>query len=256
MPLSTIEIDENEQILYVCLNRPEKRNAINGQMVMELLETLDYYEQNKHLGVLVVRGAGSTFCAGMDIAEMHRIASAPAENLKQAYNFASLMRKFDTTTKPILAVAHGPVMAGGVGILATCDFVVATQATTFCISEASIGMIPYCIAPYLEKKIGNGQLLRMFMTGDKLCAHDAKLFGLVHELFEDGISCKSRIEMMAEQMSGFPVEVLMAGKKYIKSLDQFKGVEDDVTDRYLASKLAEIRTTEVAQNKLVAFLNR
>jgi len=184
------------------LTRSAERNAISKQMIEELRLALAALEADVETRVVVLEGEGKSFCAGADIAEMRASGAASFEqNLVDAGTLAGLFLALDSLPKPVIARVHGHCLGGGIGLVACCDVVVASDDTAFAFSETRLGIVPAVISPYALRKIGPAHARRYFLSGERFDAHEARRIGLVSERCApeelDAVVVKIADEMLA-----------------------------------------------------------
>jgi methylglutaconyl-CoA hydratase len=164
------------------LTRPGERNAISSQMIEELLLALAKLAEDPECRVVVLEGEGKSFCAGADIAEMRASGSKTFEqNLADAERLAGMFRAIDSLPKPVIGRVHGHALGGGIGLVACCDAVVASDDTAFAFSETRLGIVPAVISPYALRRIGATHALRYFLSGERFDAAEARRIGLIAE---------------------------------------------------------------------------
>src|SRR6478672_6118510 len=148
--MTNLAIERQGPVGLVTLNRPERHNAFDDVLIAELTEAFRSMEAEDSVRLVVLSGAGKSFSAGADLNWMKRMAGFSLdENRRDAMGLAALMRTIAHFRKPTVARVHGAAYGGGVGLVACCDIAVATQAATFSLSEAKLGLIPAVIAPYV-----------------------------------------------------------------------------------------------------------
>src|ERR1700740_144703 len=131
MPYETLLLESSEHIATITLNRPDKRNSINTQMIADLQTALDAVEKT-HARVVILTGAGTAFCAGMDLSLLQAIATqSPSENQEDSRRIAKLFRRIWSYSKPLIAAVNGHALAGGCGIATLCDFTIAVPEENF-----------------------------------------------------------------------------------------------------------------------------
>src|SRR5258706_13067754 len=142
---STLLLEFSGEIAKITLNRPDKRNAINTQMIGELLTALDTIEKSHSRGVIVT-GAGKAFCAGMDLDMLAAITKqSPAENQDDARRIAKMLRRIWSFPRPMIAAVNGAAYAGGCGVAKPCAFTLAEPAANLGCSEDKIWVLPAII---------------------------------------------------------------------------------------------------------------
>src|SRR2546427_1454933 len=173
-------------VLTATLNRPEKKNAIDTPLIDALLTLLDQADLDAAVRVVAVRGAGSDFCAGMDLNEL--LASADKsveENRQAALRFAEIFVRMRRIPKPIVAVVQGRALAGGCGLATACDLVLATESAKFGYPEVQRGVVPAIVMTLLKRTAGEKVAFDLAATGRILGASEAAGLGLVSRVYED-----------------------------------------------------------------------
>lgn len=178
-----IRLEHGGGILRVILNRPRVYNAMDGTMMEELVDCFGAISRDPGIRVLVLSGEGPSFCAGADLQWMRTMAHADrAENLKDAHLLAEVLSILNSCPVPTVARAHGAIFGGGVGLLAACDTVVATDETRFSLSEVKLGLLPAVISPFVVAKIGESHARALFASGARFDAERALRIGLIHQI--------------------------------------------------------------------------
>lgn len=179
-------------IAHVTLNRPERHNAFNEDVIAALT---DAFARGRTARAIVLRGAGPSFCAGADLDWMKRAADwSQAENEADALRLSDMLAAIDGSPAPVIAVAHGGVYGGGVGLVACADLAVATPDAKFRLSEVRLGLTPATISPFVLAAIGGRQARRYFATAELFDAVTAHDIGLVHELADDERGAEAWVE--------------------------------------------------------------
>src|SRR5258707_1367524 len=182
MPYETLLLESSEHVATIPLNRPDKRNSINTQMIADLQSALDEVEKT-HARVVVLTGAGKAFCAGMDLALLQAIATqSPSENQEDSRRMAKMFRRIWSFPKPMIAAVNGHALAGGCGIATLCDFTIAVPEAKFGYTEVKIGFLPAIVSVFLTRQIGEKRSRDLLLTGRIIEAAEAKEFGLVSEI--------------------------------------------------------------------------
>ena len=183
MAFETISIQRDENVGVIKLNRPEVKNALNRQMVEELLTALGELEQDSEIRVIVITGNGSSFCTGRDLGDARKIGKEDVIGRRSAYQrMARLMVKISEIPKPVIAAVHGYALAGGCGLAASCDLVVASEDAVFGIPEVKIGLTPGTVTAPLFRSIGRKKATEMLLTGETLDANEGYRIGLVNKV--------------------------------------------------------------------------
>lgn len=182
-PGTPCEFAVQDGVATVTLNRPEIHNAFDEALIAKLTETFVALDDDGDVRIVVLAGAGRSFCAGADLNWMKRMAAfGQDENLRDATALAAMLRALYALSKPTIARVHGAAYGGGVGLIAACDIAVAVPEATFALTEAKLGLIPATIGPYVIEAIGARQARRYFLTAERFGAAEALRIGLVHEV--------------------------------------------------------------------------
>lgn len=174
-------------IARVTLNRPEKNNAYNAELVQALLDTFGGLAGDPRVRVVLIRGNGRHFQAGADLNWLSAVAAQDeAANLETSRRTALVVRGLNEFPKPTVALVHGACIGGGTGVAAACDVVIASRDASFAISEARWGLFASVIFPQLNAAIGERNVRRYALTCERFDAAEAQRIGLVHVLCEPG----------------------------------------------------------------------
>lgn len=167
----------------ITLNRPTHRNTINAQLLKEFHQVLDQVEKNSTCRVLILSGQPGFFCTGMDFQEMSQASFRSKEDaIRWASHYMSLLKRFALSSKIIIAHVEGEVTAGGVGLVAASDMVIAHTNSQFTLSEALWGLLPANVLPYLIRRVGFQKAYLMTLTTQKMLANEALACHLVDEV--------------------------------------------------------------------------
>jgi methylglutaconyl-CoA hydratase len=249
----TLDIQRSNQVLTVWLNRPEKHNAFNDQMIGELTTCFTEVGKEKGIRLVVLRGKGKTFCAGADLNYMKSIAAfGHDENYRDARALANLFETIYKCRVPTMAVVQGAAFGGANGLLAACDIVVAGEQTTFAFSEVKIGIAAATIGPFVLRRTGEFKGKEWMMTGKRFKAPEAAKGGLVNTVVPDEEIDATVNTYIKEFQSAAPCAV-----RYTKEMINFITGEaaSDIT-AYTADLIARLRASEEGQEGMAAFLEK
>lgn len=181
-------ITTEESTRFLTLNRPEKRNALNEELIGALKDALKDADADDSLRSIVINGAGKDFCSGADLATLQKIAeSSYEENLEDARSLAELFLLIRNVKVPVIAAIHGRALAGGCGLATACDLVVATKTARFGYPEVKIGFVPAMVAAILRRNLGEKKSFELLTQGFEYTAEEAVNLGLVNRTFgEEG----------------------------------------------------------------------
>jgi methylglutaconyl-CoA hydratase len=186
-PFERIRVDSADAIATLTLNRPQKRNALDGLTVSELKRAIRQCDAEDDIRVIVLRGAGPDFCAGADLAELERIAATadPLVNVSDADALGELFTIMRGAATPIVAAVHGSAIAGGAGLATACDLIVAAESATFGYPEVHLGFVPAMVTALLRRAVGEKRIFELITLGERFGAGQAMEWGLVARVFPD-----------------------------------------------------------------------
>lgn len=184
MTTTTLDIRRpSPHVAEVWLNRPDVRNAFNDGVIAELTAAFLGFANDSDLRAVVLGGHGKAFCAGADLNWMRAMADYSwEENRADAQALADMLWAVYNCPVPVVGRIHGDAFAGGVGLAAVCDILVASDNVQFCLSEARLGLLPATIGPYVVKALGERASQRYFVTAERFSAEEAHRLGFVQEL--------------------------------------------------------------------------
>lgn len=172
-----VEFNFKNETVFITLNRPEKRNALNPELIKKLLLFFTKQQWELTTKVIVISGFGKCFCSGVDLNWLGDEAVFSEKELK---NLFSLLKAIECCALPVVVLTHGFSVGGGLGLIAVADVVIATQDAQFCFSETKLGLIPSVISSFIIKKIGLSQAKFFMLSALAFSAKKAQQIGLVH----------------------------------------------------------------------------
>ena len=212
MSFETILYESKDRIIRITLNRPDKRNALTGQMLEELHQAFERADQDPEACVIVLRGAGDqAFCAGADLGGMAGgdgfLAVHEARGL-----FPKLFSKMLNHNKPTIAALNGHCVAGGLGLMLACDLAIAKEGIKLGTPEIQRGLFPFMISALILRTVGRRKAYEMMLLGDNLTPAQALEMGLVNQVvpaagFDDAV------EAWAKKLAGYSPAVLRLGRR-------------------------------------------
>jgi methylglutaconyl-CoA hydratase len=174
-------------VAWLTLNRPDKRNALNAELVEELKRQLSIAGEDDQIRVIGIRGAGKDFCSGADLSALRQMATATAlENLQDVDAMADLFLLIRRIVKPVVALVHGRALAGGCGLATSCDLVVAAESASFGYPEVRIGFVPAMVMAILRRNVSEKRAFELIVGGDTISASVAERIGLINRVIPDG----------------------------------------------------------------------
>ncbi len=206
-------------VAFVTLNRPEKRNALNDRIIAELDEAMVEAESDDQVRVIVLRGAGKDFCAGADLAQLEKSAQASVlENLEGASRLADLFLTIRRLKRPVMAAVHGRALAGGAGLASACDLVIASRSAQFCYTEVKIGFVPAIVMSIARRNLGEKRAFEILATGKTFSAQEAAEIGFINRVCDDA-DFEAEIEKYAAEISQLSASALTLTKRLLYQID-------------------------------------
>lgn len=238
-------------IVTLSLNRPKTRNAFDDRMAGELRDAFEALGRDPDVRGIILTGAGSAFCAGADLRWLGRPVSE-AQALEDAERLIQMYRAIDECPRPVVARVQGPTFGGGVGLVAVCDVVVTADTATFALSEPRLGLVPAIISPFLLRKVGESQVRRYCLTGERFSASVAKQLNLVHDVVP-----VDRLDIRIGELSRALLRLAPGAVQETKSLLRSVLSVPEV-DRWAICAQANVRArlSEEAQEGLRAFFEK
>lgn len=215
----TVLFETRDGVAHVTMNRPEKRNALNEEIVTGLKAALRRANDDESTRCIVLRGAGSDFCAGADLSALQKIAQASvADNLEDAQSLAELFLMIRELDVPVIAAVRGRALAGGSGLALACDIVVAERDARFGFPEVRIGFVPAMVMAILRRSASEKKAFELITTGVEISADEAAQFGLVNHVFDRDVF-DSELEAFAQRFVKASRSALSLSKKLFYSTD-------------------------------------
>ena len=205
-------------VARITLNRPEKRNALSPELITLLCAALDRAAGDEAARVILLRGAGPDFCAGLDLASLQLADSGVLDHLEDARRIAGLFRALRRNPRPIVAAVHGRAMGGGCGLATACDLVVAAESAQFRYPEINLGFVAAIVAALLRRSVGEKQAFELLATGDAISAAEACRIGLVNRVYPDA-SFEASADEYARELAEKSVSALALTKSLLYHID-------------------------------------
>lgn len=248
-----IEQVVRDGVLTVSLNRPGSHNAMTPAMIAALTAAFGTANEREDVRIVVLTGAGRSFCAGADIGYMHDAADYSfAENVADGEAIFDLMAAVDGCHKPVVGRVNGAAIGGGAGLVSCCDVVVARERAKFAFSEARLGIVPATISPFVLAKIGAGPARELFLTGERFDAAHAQRIGLVHHVVKENDLDTAVAERLAQLRQAAP-GAQAAAKRLIQVVTHQPKAD---MRHYTARLIAQRRASDEGREGLSAFLEK
>ena len=206
-------------VARITLNRPEKRNALDGELVGELKAAFSATASSDACRVVLLTGAGTDFCSGADLANLEKTAqNSVMENMADARSTADLFLMMRNNPRPVIAAVHGRALAGGCGIATACDIILASQSAQFGYPEVNIGFVPAMVMAILRRSVSEKAAFELVVTGETVSAVRAHELGLVHRVFADE-QFSAEVQSYVTKLAAKSASAVMLSKRLLYNMD-------------------------------------
>jgi methylglutaconyl-CoA hydratase len=251
--VKTIIAAKEGAVLRLTMNRPQVHNAFNSEMIRELAAAFGEAKKDPDVRLVILTGAGESFCAGADLNWMREIIRYSYEqNLRESRELAELMHSIYTLPKPTIARINGAVIGGGTGLFSACDIVIASDKAKFGLSEVKIGLVPAAIGPYVIRRIGESAARELFLTGERFDAQRALAIGLVNKVVPHD-ALDEKVAEVVRLLLGSGPEAIARCKELLQKVPAM-GLEE--AKDYTAEMIAGLRVSPEGQEGMSAFLEK
>jgi len=233
---------------WITLDAPASRNALSAAMVAELAAHLRTAIDDTHVRAVVLTGAGTAFCAGADLksgGDMGRRSGG-------ANPFVEVLRLMRDGPKPVIAAVNGHAFGGGLGLVAAADIAIGVEGAKFSFSEVRIGVIPAMISVVVLPKIGEHHAMRLFLTGERFGAEQARGYGLLHRVVAGDILKEAVGDEVSCIAKGGPNAVREA-KRLVRTIPH---LSEEEAFRYAQERIAELFSSQEAAEGMAAFIEK
>ncbi|TVR18563.1 MAG: enoyl-CoA hydratase/isomerase family protein [Anaerolineaceae bacterium] len=249
----TIIVNIKPPFAAITLNRPDARNAMSQQMVIELREAFDSLRDDRTIRAIVLNGSGGTFCAGGDLKEMQTAFTDPDnDDSGRTEQFDGLLNAVQNAPQAVIAKVEGAAMGGGFGLVCASDIAIASQTATFALPEVRLGIVPALISPYVIDRIGLTHARRLMLTGARFDGAAALNYGLVHEVCPPD-ALDERVNATLEEIRQASPDALAACKALIFRVNR---ADISQTASYRARLLDDLRRGASGQEGMMAFIQK
>jgi methylglutaconyl-CoA hydratase len=249
-----LEVAKKDGVARVTLDRPELRNAFDDELIGKLTAAFQDVSTDKSVRVMVLAGNGPAFCAGADLNWMKRMSGyGYDQNLADAKGLAEMLATLDRLPKPTIARVHGPVFAGGTGLVAACDIAVGTPEAKMCLSEAKLGLSPATISPYVLRAMGEREARRYFLTAEVFDAPEAFRIGML-SLLVPADQLDANVDSLVKHLLAGGPEAHARIKALIRTVAGRR--PDDALVAETAQQIAEIRGSPEGREGIASFLEK
>ena len=254
MNFETLEVTlDDDGVVHVVLNRPDRRNAMSGQMIEDLRQLADTLGAAESTRAMILSGHGDIFCAGGDLNWMRaQINADRAGRMAEARKLAEMLRALNEMPTPLIGRIHGGAFGGGVGLACVCDIAFATPEARFGLTETRLGLIPATIGPYVIARLGEGKARRVFMSSRMFDAEEALDLGIIARIVPDDQIDRAVEDEVSAYLNVSP-EAVGRAKSLARSLGpKIDGAVIEDTIR----RLADAWESDAAREGIDAFLEK
>lgn len=249
----TLEIEIQDNIHTICLNRPDKHNAFDNVMLQELIDCFAELSESDAV-CAVLRGRGKSFCAGADLKWMQNaVHQDRSQTWKDSVLLCQCFNDIYNCKIPTVAVVHGSVFGGANGLLAACDIVYSADDAVFAFSEIKMGLVPACISPFIIKRIGEFPAKELMLTGRRFGGIEAEKIGLVNSSvpYEQ---LEQKLDATLDHLKTSGPTAMKECKRLIYFVSNV--LEFEKTIPFTAKMIADLRDSPEAQEGMNAFLEK
>ncbi len=252
--MNLIEYAGQNRIARITLNRPDKRNALNSQVVSELQAAFEQAAVDAQVKVIILQAHGPVFCAGADLDYLQQLQkNTYEENVQDSGQLARLFETIYTLPKVVIASIQGHAIAGGCGLATVCDFSFSVPEAKFGYTEVKIGFVPAIVSYFLVRKIGEGKARELLLSGNLITATQAQHYGMINTVVT-AAELETQVTAFAQLLCDQNSAQSMALTKKIVSEIIAKPLPEAM--QYAAKANAQARATEDCQRGIAAFLEK
>ncbi len=249
-----VKYHASKRIAFITLNRPEKRNALNSQVVAELIAAFTSAKDDGNVKVIILKAEGTVFCAGADLAYIKQLQkNTYEENLEDSSHLKDLFQLIYTMDKVVISQINGHAIAGGCGLAAVTDFSFAVPDAKFGYTEVKIGFIPAIVSVFLLRKIGEGKTKELLLTGTLFDANKAESYGLINWVVAADELAQKVLDFANKLISENSAQSMAMTKTMI---NEFQPLSLENALELAVQKNAKARETEDCKKGINAFLNK
>lgn len=251
--LKTVLLKRDKGVLSITLNRPNKKNALNDQLISDLKRAFNFAKDNDLINTVVLSGAGDSFCSGADLSYLISLrGNNYKDNFNDSKSLSELFLLIFKFPKPVIAKVIGAALAGGCGLASVCDFVIADEKSRFGYPEVKVGFVAAIVSVFLIKQIGERKARELLLTGRILSGKEAYDFGLINRAVPNN-KIDEAVKSLTKELNFNSPKAMEVTKEIFSSFQYLKN--DNEIDR-LAKINAKFRQTEDFSEGINAFLEK
>jgi methylglutaconyl-CoA hydratase len=221
----TVLYERANSVARITLNRPDKRNALNDELIDNLKNALREADRDDHVRVVILSSAGRDFCAGADLSALQEISTASvSENLADARSLMELFTLIRQVRVPVIATVRGRALAGGCGLALACDIVLAESSACFGFPEIRIGFVPAMVMAILRRNLSEKKAFELIAFGAEISAAEAAALGIINRVFESS-DFDSEVHLLAERLTKLSPSALSLSKNLLYKTDGLSFLE-------------------------------
>ena len=249
--MKNLKLEKENSVYTLTLNRPQVRNAFDSLMIAEMTGVFKEFQKDQNLRVVLIKGEGESFCAGGDLRWMKSsIGYSKQENQRDAELLYEMFEALSKVPVPVMALVHGHVMGGGLGLIAACDMSFAVERTLMCFSETRLGMAPSVISPFVARKVRMSDLNRYFLTAEFFDCRKALDMGLV-QAWGSRLEMEGKVAELSRKILNNGPVALRTTKSLLSELSFLQDSKKRTTEL-----IASLRVSQEGQEGLKAFLEK
>lgn len=249
-----VKYEARDRVGYITLDRPEKRNALNHEVVQQLKDAFTFAESDDRVKVVVLQANGDAFCAGADLAYLQQLQNFSfEENLQDSEHLKGLYHQIYTLKKVVIASIQGHALAGGCGLATVCDFAFSVPDAKFGYTEVRIGFIPAIVMVFLLRKVGEARAKKLLLTGELISAEEALESGILNNIYpreQLNYEVKTFAQKLVSSNSGHS---MMVTKQMMAEVQQYT-LEEALA--FAARRNAKERSSDDCKKGIAGFLNK
>lgn len=252
--MNIVEYEVRDRIGFITLNRPDKRNALNEELVRSLSDTFDKASNDSSVKVIVLKGNGEAFCSGADLAYLQQLQKFSFDdNLADSTRLKDLFLKIYTLNKVVIAQVEGHAIAGGCGLATVCDFIFSVPEAKFGYTEVKIGFIPAIVMVFLVRKIGDQRARQLLLSGNLVGAAEAAQLGLITKVTTKETIAGEVTDFAGKLIKTNSTQAMSSTKRMIAEVQSLP-LEEAL--KYAARMNADARGTDDCKKGIASFLNK
>jgi methylglutaconyl-CoA hydratase len=252
--MELVQYEIINRIAYITLNRPEKRNSLNPELVLLLTQSFLQANEDENVKVIVLRANGEVFSSGADLAYLQQLQSnSYQENVTDSAGLKELFYTIYTSPKLVIAQVEGHAIAGGCGLASVCDIVFSVPEAKFGYTEVKIGFIPALVACFLVRKLGEARTKELLLSGDLIDAETASRYGLINFVVQKE-HIRESVKQYAERLAVSTSARSVSLTKELLNMAQNLSLEDSLEETVKLN--AGARATADCKRGISAFLNK